>query len=237
MDRESRDLRLALHQLRALQRQIRDHPRGGIRAEFGQRVRQVVQPVADALPEFDDRALGLYRPGTHDYYDRDLLAAYVGLCIATLELALEGMEEVSPVTSAPDLSFIASEELRAMVWQDYEEILKCHATRSWKGAILLTGSCLEGILLDLVLGDRESACSSASAPRDDPDRWNLADLVSVCEELGKINAGQVSLSGAVREYRNLIHPGRALRVGIPYGEEEAVIGLKTLNALVRDLGS
>lgn len=40
---------------------------------------------------------------------------------------------------------------------------------------------------------------------------------------------------SVREYRNLVHPGREVRENLSFGREEAAIALEVLRILVRDL--
>lgn len=237
MDSTPQARRLALRRLRALHQEIGKYSGAGLPYEMGQQVRRVVETVSDVVRPFSDRELGRYGEGGR-YYALHTVSAYVADSIAVLEIDTESRDEFSPVTSPPDLSCMTDPSLRAIVERDFEEILSAHATRSWKSAIVLTGGCIEGILLDFVLAAGSAPLEAVSAPsKRDPVRWDLAELVAVCEELGLISEGLVTLSGAVREYRNLIHPGRALRQHIPYDQEEAVIALNTLKALVRDMNA
>ncbi len=233
-------VRSALRQLRELSRVIEPaaDKQDAVDESVGRYVQRALEPARESVPElppFDDGELGFFRGayGDGSYFQGRILLAYVVNCLAILEGHAES--DSPPAVQPPELGFMRTRELRREAEGDYREILACHATHSWKAAIMLTGSCLEAILLDLVLQREEEAKKLTAAPKGSPASWNLADLVEVCEALDLISKGQISLSDAVREFRNLVHPGRIMRKGLRFGREEAVIGLETLNALVRDL--
>jgi len=170
------------------------------------------------------------------FYDaRKKLLAELSLAIAQREQPIIAEAEILPTAPSISMDFIRNEDIRKQAESDYREIQECHRSESWKAAIVLTGSCLEGMLLDQILQRQVELESTTSAPPRDPYEWNLFEVVNVCVELGIIKAAQFNLSEAVREFRNVIHPGRIIRKEIQFGREEARIGLETLKALIRDL--
>ena len=103
--------------------------------------------------------------------------------------------------------------------------------------IVLSGSAIEAILTDLLLRDPRKAQAATKAPKHKPDitRWDLADLIHVCVEVGYVSPGVEKLSHAIREYRNLIHPGSEIRHKLIFGVEEAKIAMEILHIIHRDL--
>lgn len=79
--------------------------------------------------------------------------------------------------------------------------------------IILAGSSLEGILLDLASKTPKAFNQAVSAPKDsqsgNPRRfheWTLANFIDVAFELGYIKEDVKKFSHALRDFRNYIHP-------------------------------
>jgi hypothetical protein len=66
-------------------------------------------------------------------------------------------------------------------------------------------------------------------------RWDLSELINVAVELQLVTEGVEKLSHSIREYRDLVHPGREIRKKLSFGAEEAKISLEVLKILHRDL--
>ncbi len=102
--------------------------------------------------------------------------------------------------------FITDEEFRASLESDYAEMARCRDARSWKAVHVLAGSIIEAILIDYLvvqqLVDRKAALA-----------LDLANAISLARKHKIISARSSDLSTVVRDYRNLIHPGRAIRLG------------------------
>jgi len=57
----------------------------------------------------------------------------------------------------------------------------------------------------------------------DLSSWNLVELVEVARDIGLLNKSVVHLSYGLREFRNLVHPGKQVREKVSLTEEEAEI--------------
>jgi hypothetical protein len=56
-------------------------------------------------------------------------------------------------------------------------------------------------------------------------------------EIGIVEPGAETLANAVRQYRNLVHPGVELRSGLSVGKLEADSGLTVTKIICRDFSS
>lgn len=149
---------------------------------------------------------------------------------------LDSSEETSPLVPTKDFSFVKNINLRNIVERDYVWVNKCLAVEAWKPVIILAGGLTEALLLDALLIDENSTKSSSRAPQEsDIKKWTLENLIDVAVDLAIINPGAEKLGDAVRQYRNLIHPGNELRVGLKIEPEEAKIAVEVLNMVIRDL--
>lgn len=80
-------------------------------------------------------------------------------------------------------------------------------------AIILAGSSLEGILLDLATKNPKDFNQARSAPIDSTtgkprhfQEWSLANFIDVAYELGYLREDVKKFSHALRDFRNFIHP-------------------------------
>jgi hypothetical protein len=118
--------------------------------------------------------------------------------------------------------FITDEDLRSVLRSDYREMVSCASVKAWKAVQVLAGSIIEAVLVDYLVG-------TAETKRPDPLGMGLADLISAGKKAGILTKKSSELSGALKEYRNLIHPGRSQRLGERADQEGAVVA----QALVR----
>jgi len=163
--------------------------------------------------------------------------AYVTAAVARIEAALEGAVRNSPVTEQLDFSFIRDPVLRDIVERDWDEAQRAYIAQCWKSVVILTGGAIEALLLDRILKEQARATSAKSAPRKEPSKWELSDLIRVGVEIGIVEPGAETLANAVRQYRNLVHPGVELRSGLSVGKLEADSGLTVTKIICRDFSS
>ena len=102
--------------------------------------------------------------------------------------------------------FIGDEALRSSLQQDLNELQIAVQHGAHKAVVVLAGSIIEALLLDhLISTDHENRTGGK------PLTYNFPKLIEVCNAEGVIAENTVHLLQAVRDYRNLIHPGRSLR--------------------------
>jgi hypothetical protein len=152
-----------------------------------------------------------------------------------------------PPASTTELAFIPDADLRDSIRNDIGAADRALSNGEWKAATVLSGSAIEA-LLHWVLGERETEASRKSAgealvtqgklrtlPNHDLDRWELHELIEVSGHLNKIKPQTVMAANIARDYRNLIHPGRAKRLSQVCDRATAFSAIAGLEHVIRDL--
>jgi len=133
--------------------------------------------------------------------------------------------------------FIADPELRKLLERDLRELESINHKRQPKMTVVLCGVLLEGMLLDALRQRKETAGSTYARlkknPNRDLDEWHFTDMMEVAEELGLLSRVSASLGHSLREFRNLIHPGRQLRERIDLTAGEPLVIRKALPVFIR----
>jgi hypothetical protein len=107
----------------------------------------------------------------------------------------------------PKFDFISDANFRTSLISDYRELTRCLDTSAWKAVHILAGSVVEAILTDHLM-----ATDYQKRTGKDPLKMDLAGIISACKEENVITDRTADLSSVVRSYRNLIHPGRMIRL-------------------------
>lgn len=138
-----------------------------------------------------------------------------------------------------NFNFINDTTLQKVILRDYEEVRKARAATCFKSTIILAGGIVEGILLFLLnraAPDITKLKKISTKAKSEPfDQWILNDLINASLELGLIRASVDKFSHALREYRNLVHPGLEIRTNITFSEHEADISIKIIQIIHDDL--
>lgn len=100
--------------------------------------------------------------------------------------------------------FIVDQDLRMSLESDWKELKLAFQNSAWKSVHVLAGSIIEAILVDHLLSINYSA--------KDPLKMTLDEAIVAGRTVGILSEKVVDLSTVVKRYRNLIHPGRALRL-------------------------
>lgn len=125
--------------------------------------------------------------------------------------------------------------------QRFEEIQKCLKVDAALSAILLSGSTLEGLLLNLAIQNPREFNTAKSAPKGKgrvvkklPD-WSLNNLIDVAYEKGFIGLDVKKYSHSLRSFRNFIHPYEQLSLNFTPDKHTAKISWQVLQAVIDDL--
>lgn len=204
---------------------------GSLVDEYEKFVEEVNSQIPNILTAFNKRDFF-----SHDkYYHADGIRLHIVRNLGTLKVRADNVSD-TPVTENRDFGFISNEDLRHIIQRDYQEIQRGIISGNWKSSIILCGGAIETVLLDVVQRDTAAALGSSKAPSEQNfNKWNLNDLIEVALDTELVDGQAASLSHTVRSYRNLIHPGVELRLGLKIEPEEAKIALQVLNILIRDL--
>jgi hypothetical protein len=136
---------------------------------------------------------------------------------------------------------VTGDSLREIVTRDIEELRNAVAAGLSKCVMLLAGSILEGVLVD-VLDRNRALAASYMKKRRFPEDASLQDLVSIAGDAALLDAPRhlltptsVVLAHAVTDHRDLIHPHAEVRGRILVDETTARGVLHLLTVVARDL--
>jgi hypothetical protein len=126
--------------------------------------------------------------------------------------------------------FITDEGLRESLQADYDELVVSVNNGAWKAVHVLAGSIIEALLVDSLLATR-----TPGAKGKDPLKMDLSDLISECRTAGLLSESTEQLSTVVRNYRNLIHPGRLMRLRETVNESKAEVAKALVDIIVAEV--
>jgi len=101
--------------------------------------------------------------------------------------------------------FITNEDFRSSLESDFREMSICADAEAWKAVHVLSGSIIEAILIDYLV-------SANLVSLDDALKMDLGRALTISKDKQVLSAKTVDLSSVIKEYRNLIHPGRFIRL-------------------------
>lgn len=134
-----------------------------------------------------------------------------------------------------------SSDLLEVTTHRLDEIMSCMTHGAPLAAILLSGSVLEGILLDLACKNPRYFNQAKCAPKDKesavrrfPD-WSLSELINAAYELDFIKLDVKKFSHSLRDFRNYIHPHEQALARFQPTKHTADICFQVLKAAVAEL--
>jgi hypothetical protein len=144
--------------------------------------------------------------------------------IVILRHVLSSCPDESPSSASSDLSFIHDSDLRNGLRQDLSAVNTALANGEWKSCTVLGGSLCEALLLwklqEELLPNVSAAAVRLTAtkvfdkePSGSLERWSLHQYTEVASELGFISKDTANQVRIAKDFRNLVHPGRAIRLG------------------------
>jgi hypothetical protein len=148
-----------------------------------------------------------------------------------------------------DLNFITDPILREMIGLDMSAVESALANGEWKAATIIAGSCCEALLLyglqhkeKAAGGTIATACAAIDWQGPAPlvgdllnRSWNLFAYGEVAHHLQIISSTTKTELKPSREYRNLIHPAKSMRLKMPFDRGTAFVGAGALEHVVSDL--
>jgi hypothetical protein len=162
-------------------------------------------------------------------------------CLKAIRELLAKCPDEIPSPATTELSFIGDLDLRNSIRNDISAAYRALVDGLWKGATVLAGAAAEALLL-WAITERKSAAeieaahaAVISSARSDPNWWDLDGYIKVAKALGLIEDETAKQGDLAREFRNLIHPGRAARLAKKCDRGSALGALAAVELIVRDL--
>lgn len=151
----------------------------------------------------------------------------------------------APSMSVSGLEFLKSDpDLRATLRQDITTARSTLANGEFKAASVMAGSVIEALLLGAVkqrAADIQAAVTDCEAAGvkfkySSPDKWGLYELMHVAQQLGLIPDATRQAIDNAKDFRNLIHSGRAERTGTKATLGGAMLAVGAMLRVVEELG-
>jgi hypothetical protein len=130
-----------------------------------------------------------------------------------------------------DFRFITDEQLGITVERDKKELDACLSQQLSKSAMLLAGSLIEAILVDYFLAFPRAGQTAATTLNA-----HLAQLIEWAEQDGLISPRTKEISTVVKNYRNLIHPGREYRLQERVDIHTATVAASLVEIIAEEIG-
>jgi hypothetical protein len=143
------------------------------------------------------------------------------------------MSSLNAIRAEPSMTsfdFITDPQFRRSLESDFAELELCYAAHAWKAVHVLAGSIIEALLIDSLASLHVSQESPESLRKKD-----LQTLISECEAKQILSQRTGQLSTVVRSYRNLIHPGRVIRLKEKTDEQSATIARSLVQIIVNEV--
>jgi hypothetical protein len=125
-----------------------------------------------------------------------------------------------------------------------KEIEVCVSADAPLSAIILIGSILEGILLDMATAYPQKFNQALAAPKDKETnkiltfgKWSLNSFIDVASEIGMLNEDVKKFSHVVRDFRNYIHPFEQMNSHFTPSKDTALICFQVLKAAISEIGA
>jgi hypothetical protein len=163
-----------------------------------------------------------------------------GHVLFLLRDALAGCPDEAPSPEIAGMFFIDDVELRSRLRDDFGAANRALANGEWKGATVLAGSVVEALLLWALQRDPSSAGLEATRlrlrhARAPLEEWDLHEYIQVARELGATTEATATQAGLAKDFRNLIHPGRAQRLAQVCDRASALSAVAAVEHVIRDL--
>lgn len=124
---------------------------------------------------------------------------------------------------------ITGEGLRESLEKDFLELERSNLAGNWKSVHVLAGSIVEALLVDTLL-------SLPGWSGKNPLEMQLAEIITNCKQEKIMSDRAADLCSVLRSYRNLIHPGRLVRLkeALP-DETSAAVALALVKMIVDEV--
>jgi hypothetical protein len=150
-----------------------------------------------------------------------------------------------PAATVVQLQFISDGELQHELRHDISRASNALTAGDWKSATVLGGAVVEALLRWALDQQPQAAASAAAAlaanntfpqkPPTDLNDWTLHHYAEVAGHLKMVSKETLAQVRLAKSFRNLIHPGRAVRLSRKCDRGTALAALAAVEMVVGDL--
>ena len=127
-----------------------------------------------------------------------------------------------------EFDFMNSDDFRRVLEADRKEMKICFESRSWKAVHVLAGSIVEAILADYLIAEKYLTSEKAN-------RVSLDDIIKILTDHNAISSTLADLCSAIKNYRNLVHPGRSIRTQDSVDEHSARVATSLVEMILKEV--
>jgi len=144
-----------------------------------------------------------------------------------------------PSANTSELKFIGDADFRHSLRNDLSAISRALANSEWKAATVLAGSVLEALLLWKLDEARPRAMATNHAKtkksQSTLEQWHLPDYIEAAVELKLLRERTANQARLAKDFRNLIHPGRSIRLGEICNRGTALGAVAAVELVIEDI--
>jgi hypothetical protein len=129
-----------------------------------------------------------------------------------------------------DFDFISDEKFKILLNRDILELKICLENKATKSALIMSGSIIEAILLEYFTHN-----PPAGMNKNQILKLALSDLIDKAFDVNLISSTAKDLCSVIRNYRNLIHPGKEIRTNESYNYDTAVVSSSLVNIVLKEV--
>lgn len=126
--------------------------------------------------------------------------------------------------------FVANEQFKNLLIRDFNELQICVDNKASKSVLILSGSIIETVLLEFFTHNLPAGVSKAALMKK-----SLVDLIDEAEKINLISTKSKDLSIVIKDYRNLIHPGREVRTNEEFDFDTAIVSFSLVRIILKEI--
>jgi hypothetical protein len=129
-----------------------------------------------------------------------------------------------------EFDFMADQKYKALLKRDFIELQNCVDNKASKSVLILSGSIIETLLLEFFSHNLPERTSKAQLLRK-----SLAELIDLAATTELISTKSKELSTVIKNYRNLIHPGREIRTNEKFDYDTAIVSFSLVKIILKEI--
>ncbi len=160
--------------------------------------------------------------------------------VTVIRRALADCPDAYPPPSTTTLLFITDDALRENIRNDVGAVTRALENSEWKAATVLAGAAIEALLFWRLQQETDEIIEQARTTlkiKEDLARLDLHRYIKMTEHLRRITADTATAARLAKNFRNLIHPGKAQRLRQVCDRATAYSAIGALEHVIRDLGA
>lgn len=129
-----------------------------------------------------------------------------------------------------NFDFISDNTFKGILERDYKDMDICYKNGAHKSVLVMAGSIIEAVLLDYFLQNLP-----LGKTEEQVYRMTLKDLIDLSYSSGLLQEKSKDLASVIRNYRNLIHPGKENRKKEHFDAETAAVSMSLVKIVLKEV--